>query len=32
MTPYDSWKLASPPEADAEDLSDIVCNRCDWEG
>jgi hypothetical protein len=32
MTPYDSWKLASPPEADEEDLSDIVCNRCDWEG
>ena len=32
MTPYDSWKLASPPEADEEYLSDIVCNRCDWEG
>ena len=29
---YDSWKLASPPEADQEDLTDITCNRCDWEG
>ena len=29
---YDSWKLAGPPEADEEDLTDITCNRCDWEG
>jgi hypothetical protein len=29
---YDSWKLAGPPEADQEDLTDIVCNKCDWEG
>jgi hypothetical protein len=29
---YDSWKLASPPEADQGVLTDIVCNRCDWEG
>jgi hypothetical protein len=29
---YDSWKLASPPEADEEDLTDITCDRCDWEG
>ena len=29
---YDDWKLGGPPEADEEDLSDITCNRCDWEG
>lgn len=29
---YDSWKLAGPPEADQEDLTDITCDRCGWEG
>lgn len=29
---YDDWKLAGPPEADEEDLTDITCDRCDWEG
>lgn len=29
---YDDWKLQGPPEADEEDLTDITCNRCDWEG
>ena len=29
---YDDWKLAGPPEADEEDLTDISCDRCDWEG
>jgi hypothetical protein len=31
-TQYDSWKLASPPEADEEDLKDITCSKCGWEG
>jgi hypothetical protein len=32
ITAYDDWKLSGPPEADEEDLTDIVCSRCDWEG
>ena len=31
-TAYDMWKLASPPEADEEDLTDVNCRTCDWEG